>query len=50
MRDMFDVGNDSDKVVENATERNNDLPYPQVDYPGGDTQITWITTAFSTCS
>ncbi len=38
MRDMFDVGNDSDKVVENATESNNDLPYPQVDYPGGDTQ------------
>ncbi len=38
MRTMFDVGADSDLIVDNATDRNDDLPYPQVDYPGGDTQ------------
>ncbi len=38
MRDMFDVGNDSSEIVDNATDRNDQLPYPQVDYPGGDTQ------------
>lgn len=38
MRDMFNVGNDSDKIVDNATDNNDDLPYPQVDYPGGDSQ------------
>jgi len=39
MRDMFDVGNDNQEITENATERNNNLPYPQVDYPGGETQL-----------
>ena len=38
LRDMFDVGNDNSEITENATERNNDLPYPQVNYPGGETQ------------
>jgi hypothetical protein len=38
MRDMFDVGNDSSEIVDNATDNNDQLPYPQVDYPGGDTQ------------
>ncbi len=36
MRDMFDVGNDNSEVLSNATDRNDDLPYPQVFYPGAD--------------
>jgi hypothetical protein len=39
LRDMFDVGNDTSEITENATDRNDDLPYPQVDYPGGATQV-----------
>lgn len=35
---MFDVGNDDTDVLDNATNRNDDLPYPQVDYPGGAVQ------------
>lgn len=38
LRDMFDVGNDSSEITSNATDRNDNLPYPQVDYPGGETQ------------
>ncbi len=38
LRDMFDVGNDNSEITENATDRNDDLPYPQVEYPGGATQ------------
>ncbi len=38
LRDMFDVGNDNSEITENATDRNDELPYPQVSYPGGDTQ------------
>ena len=38
LRDMFDVGNDSSEITENATDRNDDLPYPQVNYPGGELQ------------
>ena len=36
---MFDTGNDINEVLENATERNDELPYTQVDYPGGSTQL-----------
>ena len=39
MRDMFDVGNDNQEITENATDRNDELPYPQVDYPGGENQL-----------
>ena len=39
MRDMFDVGNDNAEIIDNATDRNDDLPYPQVDYPGGENQL-----------
>jgi len=35
---MFDDGNDIGDVLENATDRNDNLPYPQVDYPGGSIQ------------
>jgi len=36
LRDMFDVGNDSNTITINATDRNDNLPYPQVDYPNGE--------------
>ncbi len=39
MRDMFNVGNDNEEITGNATDKNDDLPYPQDDYPGGDTQL-----------
>jgi hypothetical protein len=35
---MFDVGSDTSEILDNATDRNDNLPYPQVDYPGGETQ------------
>lgn len=38
LRAMFDVGNDNEEITENATDRNDNLPYPQVDYPGGEVQ------------
>ena len=38
MRDMFNVGNNNPEVAANASDNNDELPYPQVDYPGGDTQ------------
>lgn len=39
LRQMFDVGNDTSEVIENATTRNDELPYDQVNYPGGQTQL-----------
>jgi len=39
MRQMFDVGNDNVEVLSNATDKNDELPYPQVDYPGGQLQL-----------
>ena len=33
MREMFDVGNDDQEVLQNASLRNNELPYDQDDYP-----------------
>ncbi len=38
LRQMFDVGSDNVEITENATDRNDELPYPQVNYPGGQTQ------------
>ncbi len=38
LRDMFDVGNDNSEITNNATDRNDELPYPQIPYPGGETQ------------
>jgi len=35
MARMFDVGNDISESLENATDRNDELPYDQVNYPGG---------------
>ena len=42
LRQMFDVGNDNSDITDNATNRNDDLPYPQVDYPGGETQAATL--------
>jgi len=36
---MFDVGDNSDQVMDNAMDKNDDLPYLQTDYPGGDNQL-----------
>ncbi len=36
---MFDVGDNNEDVMDNVVGKNNDLPYPQDDYPGGDTQL-----------
>ena len=36
---MFDVGNDIDSVLDNATDTNDELPYDQVNYPGGAGQM-----------
>ncbi len=38
LRAMFDTGNDNEEITDNATNRNDNLPYPQVNYPGGETQ------------
>lgn len=35
MAQMFDVGVENDQVLDNATDRNDDVPYPQANYPGG---------------
>jgi len=44
MQEMFDVGGDSSLVIDNAEFRNNELPYDQVDYPGGDTNLVQLET------
>lgn len=42
MRAMFDVGNDNSEITDNATDRNDNLPYNQVNYPGGETQLAGL--------
>jgi hypothetical protein len=37
MQEMFDVGADSGEVALNAQNTNDELPYDQLDYPGGAT-------------
>ena len=44
MRTMFDTGNDNSEIVSNAVDRNDDLPYPQEHYPGGDQQLPGLQT------
>jgi len=39
LRDMFNVGDDNSEVIRNATDKNDELPYPQVFYPGGENQM-----------
>lgn len=36
IRSMFDTGDDTSDVANNAAFRNNELPYDQTEYPGGD--------------
>lgn len=40
LRSMFDVGRDSSDIVDNATDRNDNLPYDQVNYPGGEVNFS----------
>lgn len=40
LRAMFDVGNDNEEITDNATDKNDDLPYDQVNYPGGQTNMS----------
>jgi len=44
IRSMFDVGDDTSEVVNNAAFRNNELPYDQTDYPGGSTNLVQLET------
>ena len=37
-RALFDVGDNNEDVLANVVGKNNDLPYPQDEYPGGATQ------------
>jgi hypothetical protein len=37
---MFDVGDDNTDVVDNAINKNDNLPYTQNNYPGGGTNFT----------
>ena len=39
-RSMFDVGDNNDDIADNATLKNNDLPYVQDDYPAGSIQLS----------
>ena len=41
-RQMFDVGADDDLVLDNAVGKNDELPYPQLSYPGGDAQLSGL--------
>lgn len=36
MQSMFDVGNDNEEVLSNAIDKNDNLPYIQTEYPGGE--------------
>jgi hypothetical protein len=40
LRAMFDVGNDNEDITDNATDKNDELPYDQVNYPGGQTNMS----------
>ena len=39
---MFDDGDNNTDVLSNATGKNNDLPYDQVSYPGGDSNFSGL--------
>jgi len=36
--EMFDDGMNQEDIIDNAIDRNDNLPYPQLDYPGADVQ------------
>jgi len=39
---MFDDGLDQEEIVDNAIDRNDNLSYPQMDYPGGPIQAPTV--------
>ncbi len=39
MSSMFDDGSANPEILDNAENENDDLPYPQANYPGGATQV-----------
>ena len=39
---MFDVGDENDDVLDNATDRNDQLPYNQTAYPGSSTNFAGL--------
>jgi hypothetical protein len=39
---MFDVGDNNEDVLDNATDKNDDLPYDQDNYPGGDANMPFL--------
>ena len=39
---MFDVGDENDDVLDNATDRNDELPYDQTQYPGSSGNFTGL--------
>ncbi len=41
-RAMFDVGDNMEDVMANVVGKNDELPYPQENYPGGDTQMNTL--------
>jgi len=41
---MHDVGDNNDDIIDNAVDRNNELPYDQNDYPGGGTNFVQLET------
>ncbi len=41
-RAMFDVGDNNQEVMDNVIGKNDELPYVQGDYPGGDTQLAGL--------
>lgn len=41
---MFDVGDNNEDIMDNATDKNDDLPYDQVRYPGGDANMPYLQT------
>lgn len=42
MSSMFDDGSANPEILDNAENENDDLPYTQIDYPGGATQLTGL--------
>ena len=51
--EMFDTGMNQEEIVDNAIDRNDNLPYPQENYPGGDIQapsLAWHDTTLVTAT
>ena len=41
-RAMFDVGDNNEEVLDLVVGKNDELPYPQLPYPGGDIQLSTL--------